>query len=88
MAVCYTSEASVDSEQEVSPSCLKSNYSSIRPPIGSEINPFSDRCWLAADFKPSLRLLALEGATIPKRKENNPPLLINAKGYKIKQNKN
>lgn len=74
MAVCYTSGASVDSEQEASPSCLKSNYSSIRPPIGSEINPFSDGCWLAADFKPSLRLLALEGATIQKKKPKTKTL--------------
>lgn len=50
MAVCYTSEASVDSEQgqEVVPLVYNPLiHPSIHPPIGSEINPFSDR-WLVA----------------------------------------
>ena len=87
MAVCYTSEAAVDSEQEVCPSCLQSTHSSIHPPIGSEINPFSDRWLGASGFQTEPQAAGPGGGNNPKGNENHPPPLINVKGYKMKQNK-
>lgn len=70
VAVFYTS---VDSKLggEVCLFCLQSTHSSTHPPIGSEINPFSDL--LPEDFKPSLKLLALERARSQNEKKKVNP---------------
>lgn len=73
VAVFYTS---VDSKSggEVCLSCLQSTHSSIHPPIGSEINPFSD-CWLVArGFQTKPQAAGPGGGKKPKRKKKTKKL--------------
>lgn len=76
VTVCYTSEASVDSEQEEAcPSCLQSTHSFIHPPIGSEINPFSDRRLVASGLSNRASgCWPWRGQQSGKKKKKSPPL--------------
>lgn len=62
-------------------------HPSIHPPIGSEINPFSDRWLVARGFQTEPQAAGPGGGKKPKRKKSTIPLIIE-KEYKVKQNKN
>lgn len=73
--------------EEVCPSCLQSTHSSIHPPFGSEMNPFSDRWLVARGLQTKPQAAGPGGGNNPQLK-SPPSLNQRKKEYKMKRNKN